>query len=99
MDEGGRHGTSQPGVQDESCFAVGGAAVPGITSLGTAGVCATTTGRAGYCLFAGDCFPCKKDADCQQLCGPQAACIICDDCISTGGTSCVNPEASGCDIP
>jgi hypothetical protein len=91
----------QPGVQDTTCDATGGADVTCTTSSGaTDGVCGTTTGRAGYCLFSGGCFPCTKDAECQEFCGPRAACILCDDCTNDGGTSCVNPDSpSGCATP
>jgi hypothetical protein len=67
------------------------------TSSGDAGKCTTTTGNAAYCLADGQCFPCKKDADCQAFCGPQAACIPClDDCEETGGTACVGANENDC---
>lgn len=82
----------QAGQREEIC---GGDAVnvPCTSSAGEEdSVCDTTTGNAGYCTFNGDCFPCSKDADCQEFCGPAAACMICADfCAETGGTACVGP--------
>jgi hypothetical protein len=66
-----------------------------LTSAGLPGRCSTTTGNAGYCLTDGDCFPCKRDADCQAVAGPRAACIPCAaECVATGGTACVNVDYS-----
>jgi hypothetical protein len=81
----------QAGQQEETCNAEK-VDVPCTTSAGEEGICDTTTGNAGYCRREGDCFPCSKDADCQEFCGPAAACIICADfCAETGGTGCVGP--------
>lgn len=60
------------------------------------GECGVTTGNAGYCLYSGGCYPCTKDAECQAICGPKAACTRCDDCEETGGTSCSHPDNGGC---
>ncbi|MGH2617080.1 MAG: hypothetical protein ACRDJC_17750 [Thermomicrobiales bacterium] len=93
------HGTGgcPPGVQDTSCNAAGGTNIPCTTATGNPnGLCGTTTGNAGYCLDSGGCYPCTKDVECQSQCGPQAACIRCDDCEETGGTSCARPDNGGC---
>jgi hypothetical protein len=68
------------------------------TGTDEAGACVKTTGKAGYCFSRGDCFPCRKDADCVPLCGPQAACIVCvDDCGDEfEGTACVGPSENSC---
>jgi hypothetical protein len=64
------------------------------TSAGTHGGCQTTTGNAAYCadLGARKCVVCQRDVDCQALCGPQAACIQCLGCSTSGGTACVGPQ-------
>jgi hypothetical protein len=68
----------------------GGVDVPCTTSANLEGDCVTTTGKAPYCFADGDCFVCKKDADCVPFCGPQAACIPCGgECVETGNTACV----------
>jgi hypothetical protein len=79
--------TCLPGQAGEVC---GGLAdVPCVTTTGLDGGCFTTTGNAGYCAGDGNCFPCKKDADCILHCGPQAACIKCPtECASVGGAAC-----------
>ena len=75
----------------------GGTNVACTTSLGKPGLCATTTGNAGYCLAIGDCAPCKTDRDCQIVAGgqlgPRAACVQCAECTGTGGTLCVGPDS------
>lgn len=75
--------------------------VPCVSSTGaTTGSCDTTTGNAPYCTADGDCFDCKKDADCVPFCGPQAACIKCAVCADEGVvTACVGPTAEGCSFP
>jgi hypothetical protein len=82
-------GTCQPGIHPSGC---GGTEVACTTSLGKPGRCGTTTGNAGYCLNAGECYACKTDRDCQTaaggVLGPQAACGPCATCTSTGGTMC-----------
>jgi hypothetical protein len=71
------------------------------SSAGAFGVCDTTTGNAAYCAVDAGCFPCAKDADCQQICGPAAACIVCagKECFGTGGTACVAPGDGECAFP
>jgi len=61
------------------------------TTTGADGACATTTGKAIYCFGAGSCAPCAKDADCVQLVGAGAACIVCAECADDipGATACV----------
>lgn len=65
---------------------------------GAAGLCATTTGNAGFCVTDRQCVACKKDADCQSasVCGPGAACVTCVNCVDSGGTACVASGAAGC---
>jgi hypothetical protein len=72
------------GVVDTPCTA----------STGTAGFCVTTTGNAAYCAtgFGGECFSCRKDADCRANCGKRAACVQCATC--PGGTTCATADAS-----
>jgi hypothetical protein len=90
--------TCQAGQISTECGAA--ADVACTASSGDAGKCTTTTGNAEYCLADGECFPCKKDADCQAFCGPQAACIPCaDDCEETGGTACVGANEGDCGFP
>ena len=62
---------------------------PCVTTSGTPGFCGTTTGKAPYCFGDGDCFVCKRDRDCEAVCGAGAACIACPTCTATGGTGCV----------
>ena len=61
-----------------------------VTSLGETGICATTTGNAGYCRGAFQDYPCQTDLDCQTgdggRLGPRAACIRCAG--AAGGTVC-----------
>lgn len=60
------------------------------TATGAFGICQTTTGNAGYCR-AGDVeVACTRDADCQPLLGPHAACIVCAG--AAGGTICSGPD-------
>jgi hypothetical protein len=90
--------TCQPGQNIVEC---GGAeTVACTTSSGDPdGECFTTTGNAGYCESSGNCFACKKDADCIAVCGPQAACIVCEtECAATGGTGCVGPSDDSCNF-
>jgi hypothetical protein len=89
----------RPGIQDNTCDESGGTDVRCTTSTGDPnGVCGTTTGNAGYCLYSGGCYGCSKDVECQALCGPQAACIRCDDCLQDVGvsTSCATPDNVPC---
>jgi hypothetical protein len=83
--------TCRPGQHTGECGGVANIACT--TSVGLAGSCATTTGNAAYCLSSGECFPCTRDADCQAVCGPQAACIQCaTECVARGGTACMGIE-------
>ncbi len=56
-------------------------------------ICLRTTGKASFCGLddGGDCRVCTKDTDCETLSGPGAACVVCDDCVATGGTACYVP--------
>jgi hypothetical protein len=86
--------TCLPDQRPEGC---GGFNVLCTTSTGTPGICAATTGNAGYCYTAAVCFPCQKDADCIGECGPQAACIPCAaECTLEGGTACVGLSVGSC---
>lgn len=78
-----------------------GTTVPCTTGTGDAGLCVRTTGNAGYCSFSGRCTTpsCQKDADCQELCGPQAACIVCEGDCHSGRTVCVGPADGSCIQP
>jgi hypothetical protein len=90
-------GGCRAGNQPQGC---NGTDIVCTTSTGNPkGVCATTTGNGGYCVYSGGCYPCQTDADCQELCGPRGACFLCDDCPDTGGTSCGSPDHNGCDFP
>jgi hypothetical protein len=64
------------------------------TSANLPGFCQMTTGKASYCAANSICFPCSKDADCQQNCGPLAACIVCAGvgCANTGDRMCAGPS-------
>jgi hypothetical protein len=89
--------TCQPGQTGVECS--GSADVFCTTVTGFSGQCYTTTGNAGFCNSNGNCFPCKKDADCQAYCGPQSACVPCvPECADEGGTYCVF-ASPGCDLP
>jgi hypothetical protein len=81
--------TCQAGQQEEFCG--GATTVACITNSGQDGECNTTTGKAPFCTYGGDCFACRKDADCQPDFGPAAACITCTGCPTTGGTACAVP--------
>jgi hypothetical protein len=62
---------------------------------GLEGVCKRATGNAGFCAVSGDCFPRRKDADCQPLCGLGAACVFCEaSCSFTGGTAWKYPSGT-----
>lgn len=82
-------GDCQAGTELEAC---GGTEIPCTNGKGDDGVCATTTGNAGYCLYTLDCYPCKTDVECQRanggFFGPTAACVTCTACDQTGGTAC-----------
>jgi hypothetical protein len=63
------------------------------------GVCLSTTGQGEFCAGFATCFVCAKDADCQALCGPQAACIACPACAAApgnAGTACAAADESTC---
>jgi len=93
-------GGCRPGIQDTTCGtdANPGTNVPCTTASGNPnGLCGTTTGNAGYCLQSGECRACARDAECREFCQDErAACIRCDDCPETGGTSCAGPSGSPC---
>lgn len=82
-------GGCPPGIDEVGCGDPG-TDVPCTSSSGeTVGyLCNTTTGNAGFCAFASDCHPCRKDADCHEAFGLQAACVRCTGCPETGGAAC-----------
>jgi hypothetical protein len=77
----------------------GGAKVQCTTSGGDPGECVTTTGNAAYCATSFDCFPCKKDVDCEPACGAGAACLPCAGaCADVGSTLCAGAGGDVCDF-
>jgi hypothetical protein len=92
------------GHDESSCVAgdQAGVCVDGVmtvfctTSFGWDGICDTTTGNAGYCYKNSACFPCRTDADCQPICGAQAACLQCPICELHEGTACATPDEFPC---
>ncbi len=86
-------------VAGQTIVACGGALVVCTTSGGGFGSCLTTTGDAPYCSVSFDCFPCKKDIDCEPICGQGAACLACGEvCAAVGGTMCAASGGLGCDF-
>lgn len=84
---------------DQAATGCGGPTAVCQTPSGDTGDCRTTTGNAGYCVGAGRCQACTKDADCVARCGADAACIQCTTCGETGGTACAGPEDGSCGTP
>ncbi len=83
-------GGCPPGIDEVGCGNPG-TDVPCTSSTGeTDGyLCNTTTGNAGFCAFASDCFACRKDAECQEFYETsRAACVRCTACTETGGNAC-----------
>ncbi len=102
----GKQGKQRCRAHDQSTCQPGpvcnaGDDVPCLTVAGDVGTCLTTTGRAGYCSGGGGCFACTRDTDCVPICGPQAACLACPDCIPSDGTQTVyaGPRADSCQFP
>jgi hypothetical protein len=90
-------GTCLPGQTPTSCG--GSESIACVAGGGADGQCFTTTGNAAYCSDEGDCFPCKKDADCIGVCGAGAACVRCAAaCAETGGTACLGATPNSCSI-
>jgi hypothetical protein len=79
------------------CTFFGAEGIPCTTSSAVPGQCGTTTGNAGYCVGVGDCFPCAKDADCHDVCGPHAACVQCPEECEVG-TVCAAPDDVVCPL-
>jgi hypothetical protein len=91
-------GGCQVGQRQPDCGGV--ASIPCVSTSGEKGVCQTTTGNAGFCAVGGGCFTCSKDADCQAVCGPAAACIRCQGfCIDGADTLCVGPTECPVQLP
>jgi hypothetical protein len=67
------------------------------TRCGATGICARTTGNAGFCLQIPadqlNCTACKRDADCTVGFGPGAACVVCDVACPGTRTSCAAAAA------
>jgi hypothetical protein len=67
------------------------------TRCGASGICARTTGNAGFCLLSPpdglNCSACKNDADCVVGFGPGAACTVCDVACPGTRTICAPPAA------
>jgi hypothetical protein len=60
-----------------------------LVKCGTNGLCVQTTGKASFCGRTGFCAVCQRDADCEEMMGPGAACTVCAaGCPETGGTAC-----------
>jgi hypothetical protein len=89
-------GTCLPG--QDACTS--GSPVLCTTEGGLPGQCTQTTGKSSFCETTGDCFDCKKDADCVPFCGASAACIVCAECAMEGlQTACVGTNAGSCTFP
>lgn len=72
-----------------TCQAEQDSCLQGNQTCGTNGLCLHTTGKSSYCGTSGICAVCQRDADCEALRGPGAACVICTAaCPGTGGTAC-----------
>jgi hypothetical protein len=72
-----------------SCQVGQDSCIEGNKYCGTNGLCLQTTGKAGFCGHLGICADCQKDADCEAMKGPGAACVVCAAaCPGTGGTAC-----------
>ena len=83
-------GGCPPGIDEVGCGDPG-TDVPCTLSTGeTDGyLCNATTGNAGFCALTGDCFACRKDAECQEFYETsRAACVRCTACPETGGNAC-----------
>jgi hypothetical protein len=90
------HGAGGCGAADDFCAT--GQAVPCTTDANLPGQCVHTTGNAGFCEVAGECFPCTRDPDCVAACGIGAACIVCESECGVGGTACVGAGPDPCVI-
>lgn len=88
-------GGCRAGQETEFC---GGTDVSCTGSAGDTGLCSTTTGQGAFCGASGNCFACNNDSDCIDVCGPEAACVICDGCPETGGTGCLGVAFDSCTI-
>jgi hypothetical protein len=65
-----------------------------LIACGTNGFCYQTTGQASFCgEIDGICLVCAKDADCVEIMGAGAACIICEGCVGDLNTACLPPAA------
>jgi hypothetical protein len=51
---------------------------------GVGGSCFRTTGNASFCGNQGVCSDCTRDADCEALKGPGAACAVCASACPAG---------------
>jgi hypothetical protein len=62
-------------------------------ACGENGACTRTTGKASFCGVDGACSACQRDADCQALLGPGAACVVCFAFCPDTGTACIPAAA------
>jgi hypothetical protein len=90
------HDTGGCTAEQDTCVDPAGSTCT--TSTGYAGgKCTRTTGNASFCtnvLFA--CIECTKDSDCQQYCGPSAACVVCPDQCAGFSTTICTGTGTGC---
>jgi hypothetical protein len=70
------HDTGGCRVEQDSCS---GEFFPCTATNGADGFCHVTTGNAPYCGVSSTTFDCTKDEDCIDLCGPEAACVVCNN--------------------
>ena len=70
------HDTGGCRVEQDSCS---GEFFPCTATNGEDGFCHVTTGNAPYCGVSSTTFDCTKDEDCIDLCGSEAACVVCDN--------------------
>jgi hypothetical protein len=70
------HDTGGCRVEQDSCS---GEFFSCTAANGADGFCHVTTGNAPYCGVSSTTFDCTKDEDCIDLCGLEAACVVCDN--------------------
>lgn len=82
------HDESTCQANQDACL---GVPQPCTTTIGGAGQCVKTTGKASYCFDDGICFSCSKDTDCVAVAGVGAACVVC-----VAGCAGENPQGTAC---
>jgi hypothetical protein len=70
------HDTGGCRIEQDSCS---GEFFPCTATNGENGFCHVTTGNAPFCGVSSTTFDCTKDEDCVDLCGSEAACVVCDN--------------------